>query len=77
MLDTEIGEADAATTAQQTPIPVEVNASAASARIAPIAMDDERVEESSRVELAGLVRDVGLNGKKASAWVVLLMEKDG
>ena len=25
MLDTEIGEADAATTAQQTPIPVEVN----------------------------------------------------
>ena len=30
----------------------------ASARIAPIAMDDERVEEGSRVELAGLVRDV-------------------
>ena len=38
--------------------------SAASARIAPIAMDDERVEEGSRVELAGLVRDVGLNGKR-------------
>ena len=36
----------------------------ASARIAPIAMDDERVEEGSRVELAGLVRDVGLNGRK-------------
>ena len=38
--------------------------SAASARIAPIAMDEERVEEGSRVELAGLVRDVGLNGKR-------------
>ena len=38
--------------------------STASARIAPIAMDDERVEEGSRVELAGLVRDVGLNGKR-------------
>ena len=37
--------------------------STASARIAPISMDDERVEEGSRVELAGLVRDVGLNGK--------------
>ena len=36
----------------------------ASARIAPIAMDDKRVEEGSRVELAGLVRDVGLNGRK-------------
>ena len=36
----------------------------ASARIAPIAMDDERVEKGSRVELAGLVRDVGLNGRK-------------
>ena len=35
-----------------------------SARIAPIAMDDERVEEGNRVELAGLVRDVGLNGKR-------------
>ena len=29
-----------------------------------IAMDDERVEEGSRVELAGLVRDVGLKGRK-------------
>ena len=38
--------------------------SAASARIAPIAEDDERVEEGNRVELAGLVRDVGLNGKR-------------
>ena len=38
--------------------------STASARIASIAMDDERVEEGSRVELAGLVRDVGLNGKR-------------
>ena len=38
--------------------------STASARIAPIAMDDERVEEGSRVELAGLVRDVGLNGRR-------------
>ena len=37
--------------------------STASARIAPIAMDDERVEEGNRVELAGLVRDVGLNGR--------------
>ena len=37
--------------------------STASARIAPIAMDDERVEEG-RVELAGLVRDVGLNGRR-------------
>ena len=27
-------------------------------------MDDERVEEGSRVELVGLVRDVGLNGRK-------------
>ena len=27
-------------------------------------MDGERVEEGSRVELAGLVRDVGLNGRK-------------
>ena len=46
------------------------NRSTASARIAPIAMDDKRVEEGSRVELAGL-------GKEASAWVVLPMEKDG
>ena len=38
--------------------------STASARIAPVAMDDERVEEGSRVELAGLVRDVGLNGRR-------------
>ena len=38
--------------------------STASARIAPIAMDDERVEEGSRVELAVLVRDVGLNGRR-------------
>ena len=38
--------------------------SAASARIAPIAMDDERVEEGSRVESAGLVRDAGLSGKR-------------
>ena len=36
----------------------------ASSRIAPTAKDDERVEEGSRVELAGLVRDVGLNGRK-------------
>ena len=36
----------------------------ASARIAPITIDDERVEEGSRMELAGLVRDVGLNGKR-------------
>ena len=34
------------------------------ARVAPIAADEERVEESSRVELAGLVRDIGLNGKR-------------
>ena len=27
-------------------------------------MDDEQVEEGSRVELAGLVRDVELNGKR-------------
>ena len=46
----------------------------ASARIAPIAMDDERVEEGSRVELAGLVRDME---EKASAWVAFLMVKDG
>ena len=38
--------------------------SAAGARIAPIAVDEERVEEGSRVELAGLVRDTGLNGKR-------------
>ena len=31
--------------------------STANARIAPIAMDDERVEEGSRVELTGFVRD--------------------
>ena len=48
--------------------------STASARIVPIAMGDERVEE---VELAGLVGDVGLNGEEASAWVVLPTEKDG
>ena len=39
-------------------------------------MDEERVEEGSRVELAGLVRDFG-RGKEASAWAVLPMEKDG
>ena len=50
--------------------------STASARIAPIAMDDERVEEGSRVELAGLVMLVWM-GKEASAWVVITMEKDG
>ena len=38
--------------------------STAGARIAPIAMNDERVEEGSRVELAGLVRNVGLNGRR-------------
>ena len=37
---------------------------AAGARIAPIAVDEERVEEGNRVELAGLVRDIGLNGKR-------------
>ena len=37
---------------------------AAGARIAPIAVDEERVEEGSRAELAGLVRDIGLNGKR-------------
>ena len=38
--------------------------STASARNAPIVMNDERVEEGTRVELAGLVRDVGLNGRR-------------
>ena len=37
---------------------------AVGARVAPIAADEERVEEGSRVESAGLVRDVGLNGKR-------------
>ena len=37
---------------------------AAGARIAPIAVDEERVEEGSRVELAGLLRDNGLNGER-------------
>ena len=42
---------------------------AAGARIAPIAVDEERVEEGSRVELAGLVRDIGLNGKRGICMV--------
>ena len=37
--------------------------SAVGARVAPIAADEERLEEG-RVELAGLVRDMGLNGKR-------------
>ena len=31
--------------------------------VAPITADDQRLEEGSRVELAGLVRDMGLNGQ--------------
>ena len=34
------------------------------ARVAPIAADDEILEESFTVELAGLVRDMGLNGQR-------------
>ena len=37
---------------------------AVGARVAPIAAEEERVEEGSRVELAGLVRDVSLNGRR-------------
>ena len=37
---------------------------AVGARVAPIAAEDERLEEGSRVELAGLVRDMGLNGQR-------------
>ena len=38
--------------------------SAVGAWVAPIAADEERVEEGSRVELAGLLRDIGLNGTR-------------
>ena len=37
---------------------------AVGARVAPIAAGDERLEESSTVELAGLVRDMGLGGQR-------------
>ena len=37
---------------------------AVGARVTPIATDDERLEEGSRVELAGLVRDTHLNGQR-------------
>ena len=37
---------------------------AAGARVAPIAAEDDRLGEGSRVELAGLVRDMGLNGQR-------------
>ena len=37
---------------------------AVGARVAPIAAEDERLEEGSRVGLAGLVRDMGLNGQR-------------
>ena len=37
---------------------------AAGARVASIAADDERLGEGSRVELAALVRDMGLNGQR-------------
>ena len=38
--------------------------STASARIAPNVMNYERLEEGSEIELAGRVRDVGLNGNR-------------
>ena len=34
------------------------------ARVAPIAAEDEQLEEGSIVELAGLVRPMGLNGQR-------------
>ena len=50
---------------------------AAGARIAPIVVDEERVEEGSRVELAGLVRDIGLNVKRGICMARTPTEKDG
>ena len=49
------------------PAPGELSNSktAAGARVATIAAENERLEEGGRVELAGPVRDMGLNGQRS------------
>ena len=55
---------------------------AVGAVVAPIAADDERSEQGSRVQLAGLVRDMGLDGQRGicmgrapdeERWLIALM----